>query len=62
MTSARLSRRSSWGCAMTTPDAWAFDPLRVAATEGENTALRDSLGLPATPPVRTAKDADRDQD
>jgi hypothetical protein len=47
---------------MTTSDAWAFDPLRIAATEGENTALRDSLGLPATPPVRTAKDADRDQD
>jgi hypothetical protein len=47
---------------MTKPDAWAFDPLRIAATEAENTALRDSLGLPATPPVRTAKEADGDQD
>ena len=32
---------------------WLFDPFRVAATEAENLALRDSLHLPPAPPLRT---------
>ncbi len=39
-----------------------LDPARIAATERQNLALRDTLGLAPTAPVRTAPPSEDEDD